>query len=218
VPGVALVVVATARILPGGVIVARRGRPAGAMLMLVLTGVYFGAHAVVAITAHDLLGRGAGDLGLLLAVAGVGWAVAGLACGRWPAPHRSAFRLRVTFGTAALTLGAAAMAAAVLLRTEQGWPVLLAGWACTGIGMGLCYVDTLNRVLDTAPGDDGGAAAATAQALVMAEAVGTALAATATASALAWVVSTGAGPAPAAAVFALLGVLALLLVPLAGRT
>lgn len=212
------VVLAAARILPAGSLTLARGRRGLILLIAVLCGSYFGAHAVVAITGHDLLGREAGSLALLLGAGGVGWAVLGMVCGRWPARTTAAYVRRVTGGAVLLAGGAAAMAAAVLPGVPGDWWWLVGGWTVSGIGMGLCYVDTLNRGLDPPPVPDGIDTSQAAQALVMAEVIATALLGTLTASAFAWITSSlEARSAYAAGVYGLLGLLALTLIPLSRR-
>lgn len=227
--GAGVVVTASGRILPPGVLTARRGRPCGVLLLAVLCGSYFGAQAIVAITAHDLLGRGAGSIALLLGAGGAGWSVMGAVCSRWPARGDS-FARRVAVGAVCLAAGAMALAASVLpgtdllgdtdllAATDPRWALHLIGWTLCGIGMGTCYVDTLNRVLDEPAVADGIGASEAAQSLVMTEVIGTALLTTATATAVAWIVVLPAErTAYSAVVYGGLGVLALLLVPLARR-
>lgn len=217
--GVVMVLVAAGRILPDGTLRWVPGRGSVILVVGVLCAAYFGAHAVVAITAHDLLGREAGSLAVLLGAGGVGWAVLGMACGRWPARDRDAYRRRVTVGACILASGAGVMALAVVPGAPAAWPLLVAGWTVCGVGMGLCYVDTLNRGLDDPAVPDGIGTSQAAQALVMAEVVATALAGTLTASALAWIMGAPADRAASAAVlFGILGLIALTLVPLVRRT
>ncbi|USQ78590.1 MFS transporter [Ornithinimicrobium faecis] len=216
--GVVLVLMAAARILPGGTFRARAGRPAAILLMGLLCAVYFGGHAVVAITAHDLLGRDAGDLALLLGAGGVAWSVLGVVCGRWPARRATAYRWRVAGSAALLATGFATLALSLVAGSGVGWELHLLGWTLSGAGMGLSYVDTLNRVLDEPAEPDGIGTSVAAQALVMAEAIGTALVATVTASAIAWVVAAPDQRVMASAgIYGGLGLLALLMVPLARR-
>ena len=217
--GVVVVLAAAARILPDDTLRLARGRRGLILLIGVLCGAYFGAHAVVAITAHDLLGRDAGSLAVLLGAGGVGWAVLGMVCGRWPARDAAAYVRRVTLGALVLAGGAALMAAAVVPGVPAAWPLLVTGWTVSGVGMGLCYVDTLNRGLDAPPVPDGIGTSQMAQALVMAEVIATALAGTLTASALAWIMGAPADRGVyAAVVYGILGLLALALPPLARRT
>ncbi len=217
--GVLLVLVAAGRVLPSGTFRLTRGRPAVIAVIGLLCGGYFGAQAVVAITGHDLLGGDAGDLAILLAAGGVGWAALGMICGRWPAQQRAAYVRRVTAGALLLAAGAALMAVAMVPAVPAGWSLLVAGWTLSGIGMGLCYVDTLNRGLDTPAEPDGLDTSQVAQALVMAEMIATALAGTLTASALAWITEVPDERAGyAAVVYGILGLLALPLAALARRT
>lgn len=217
--GAVTVVLAAARVLPTGSLRGATGRRGLVLLIAVLCGSYFGAHAIVAITGHDLLGRDAGSLAVLLGAGGVGWAVLGMVCGRWPARTSAAYVRRVTGGAVLLAGGATSMALAVLPDTPGDWWWLVGGWTVSGVGMGVCYVDTLNRGLDTPPEPDGLNASQAAQALVMAEVIATALVGTLTASALAWIVTAmDERAAYAAGVYGLLGLLALTLIPLARRT
>ncbi len=216
--GAVVVLVAASRILPAGTLLARPGRPAAILLMGLLCAVYFGGHAVVAITAHDLLGRDAGDLALLLGAGGVAWSVLGVVCGRWPARRASAYGWRVVGSAVLLAAGFGALGLSLLPGASGAWELHLLGWALSGAGMGLSYVDTLNRVLDQPTEQDGIGTSAAAQALVMIEGIGTALAATITASALAWVVASPAARAiPGAGVYLGLAVLSLGLIPLSRR-
>ena len=221
--GTVVVITASGRILPAGVLTARRGRPSGVLVVAVLCGSYFGAQAIVAIMAHDLLGRGAGSIAVLLGAGGAGWSVMGAVCSRWPA-RGEAFTRRVAVGTGCLAVGAAVLAVSLLPGTEAlavadvRWWLHLLGWTLCGVGMGTCYVDTLNRVLDEPEVPDGIATSEAAQALVMSEVIGTALITTGTASALAWVaVLPAERTAYSAVVYGGLGALALLLVPLSRR-
>jgi MFS family permease len=216
--GATVVVLAAARILPAGTLRARPGRPSSILLLGTLCGAYFGAQAIVAITAHDILGRGAGSLALLLGIGGAGWSVLGLACSRWPARDRTAYRRRMGLGAVLLAGGAGLLVVATLPATPQAWWWLVAGWGCSGLGMGTCYVDTLNQVLDEPSVPDGIGPSEAAQSLVMSEVVGTALVSTTTASAMAWAVLDLAGRGWfVPVVYAALGLLALLLMPLARR-
>jgi len=109
--------------------------------------------------------------------------------------------------------------AAARLGVPAAWLLLVTGWTVSGVGMGLCYVDTLNRGLDAPPVPDGIGTSQMAQALVMAEVIATALAGTLTASALAWIMGAPADRGVyAAVVYGILGLLALALPPLARRT
>lgn len=215
--GAVVVVAAAGRILPPGVLTARRGRPSGILLLAVLCASFFGGQAIVAITAHDLLGRGAAAIALLLGAGGAGWSVMGAICSRWPA-RGPAFARRVALGSVCLAAGTTVLAVSLLPATDAGWTLHLVGWTLCGIGMGTCYVDTLNRVLDEPALPDGVGTSEAAQSLVMSEVIGTSLLTTVTATALAWVVVLpGERTAYSAVVYGALGALTLLLVPLARR-
>lgn len=217
--GAVAVLAAASRILPAGTLWPARGRHGGIMLMGVLTFSYFGSQAIVAITAHDLLGREAGSLALLLGAGGVGWAALGMTSGRWPSASRTAYCRRIAVGALLLAAGGGAMALALVPGMAAAWPLMLAGWSVAGVGMGLCYVDTLNRVLDEPATPDGLGPHSASQAVVMVEVIAAAVAATLTATVLTWVLGDPAGRVVVAAcTYAGLGLVALLMMPLSRRT
>lgn len=154
--GVALLSVATHRVLPDGTFRMRSRRQAVIAFMFGLCGLYFAADSVVAIVAHDVFGGGARDIGIVLMAGGLGWALIGLFCGWRPASDIAAYRRRAGLGVAVLSLGVVVMACASTRWLGIGPIAILAvGWTLAGIGMGLCYVDTLN-VLFTPPEEPDG--------------------------------------------------------------
>lgn len=218
--GVAVALLATSRILPAGVFRLAPGRPSAIALLGVLTAVYFGAQAVVAIVAHDLLGRRPAELALLLALGVLPWAVLGLVCGRWQVASTRGLRWRIDSGIALIAVGIATMAAGLAVvgpTAPAAWASLLLGWMTAGAGMGLCYLDTLDLVLAPAA-EDGAAAAEWARAAVIGEAVPSALFATLCATTVAAALSGASEPARVVGVMlALLAVLSLTMVPLQRR-
>lgn len=194
--GAALALVAAARLLPAGVFRARRGRPAPVATMGLVTGAFFGAEAIVSIVVHDVLGGDARAVAVVLGVGTLGWALLGLYAARRPAPAPGAYAARSTLGAGLMAAGLTAMAVA---PSTGGVPLLGAGWAVTGIGMGLVYLDTLNHVVDVPVEADGVAPARAAAAVVLAEAVATAVTSTLAAAVLGRAVA-GGGAAPVSSV------------------
>jgi MFS family permease len=187
----------------------RRGRPSAIALLGILTWVYFGASAVITIVGHDVFHIDPLGIGVLLTLGGLGWAVVGLICGRRPSPDQRGFMKRVGSGGALLAMSLAAIAVSPLLP-DIGLSViaLFAGWAGSGAGMGLCYLELLSRIFDQPAVSDGISAQQASSAAVMVEMITTALASTATATAL----SGGASRIMVAIVFAVLAAFAVPLI------
>ncbi|BDY01127.1 MAG: MFS transporter [Cutibacterium avidum] len=170
--GIALLAVAARRVLPNGTFRLRSRRRTVIAFMFGLCGLYFAVDSVVAIIAHDAFGASAGAIGVVIMSGGLGWALTGLFCGWRPAGSTAAYRRRAGLGVAILALGVVVMSCA-----SSRWfgttpiTILAVGWALAGIGMGLCYVDTLN-MLFTPPGDpDGLSDMDVSNAAVMAESI-----------------------------------------------
>lgn len=210
--GSALAVGAASRLLPPGVLRLRRGRPAGVATLGLTTAAYFGAAAIVAIAVHDVLGGSTADVARVLTVGGLGWAVVGLLTARWPARDAGRYRARAAGGAVLLAGGLVAVAAAVTGRVgPDGVPVVVAGWGAAGAGIGLLYLDALNRVVDPPPEVDGVTVPRAAAAAVLVEAVASAVAATLCAALVGRAV---AAPRPAAATATALVLLGLAVVAL----
>ncbi|WP_051299023.1 MFS transporter [Arthrobacter castelli] len=198
VAGFVLTVSAAVRLLPAGVFRLRPGRPSAIVLLGILCGVYFGLSAVVAILAHDVLDFAAGRIGLLLTVGGLAWAVTGLICGRYPAVTDLSFRVRADGGTLLLLVGISTMAFALLDGLRVGAAVMFhCGWFLCGTGMGLIYLDTINRVVEQPARPDHISPSTAASATIFVEAITTAAISAAAAAGLAAILTsstTGAGP------------------------
>lgn len=235
--GAVLALAAAARILPAGVFRLRSGRRSAIVIMALLAAPYFGAQAIVAILAHDVLGRSPGDLAALLAVGAVAWSVVGLGAGRFPAHSPRALRLRLSLGALVMAVGLGVMALAVVPGPWHGWiaasslpgagdqaawTLLILGWAVVGFGMGACYLDSLDLII-AAPAvgaeGDGITTPEAATAAIASEMIATALVSTAAATIIAMALTrSGADASGAAAgIFLTLALLALLIVPMARR-
>ena len=202
--GVILTAMATQRLLPKGTFRWRRGRPSAIALLGTLCGIYFGAGSVITIVAHDVLKFDPVLIGVLLMIGGLSWAITGLLCGKWPAIGDASFRHRTCAGTILLLCGLLTIAEAVISASGlMGTVMFILGWSLAGFGMGLCYLDTLNRIVETPTAPDGISAAHAAASTVIVEAIATAIlttAATAAVSAL----PIATGPTGSATIFAAL--------------
>lgn len=179
VAGAVVTILALGRLLPPGTARLARGRPAAIAAFAVLCGVYFGAEAIMAIVAHDVIGAQVSQVGALLMAGGLGWSVTGLVCGRLRPRDDRAYRRRAGAGALTVALGTAGSA---LAAHAGALPLLVAGWAVAGIGMGLVYLDTMDRIL--APAEDGLTEAQATTAAALGETVPTALISTVTAAVL----------------------------------
>ncbi len=202
-------VLAAAPMLPAGVLCARPGRPAAISVLGLLTGVYFGASAVVTILAHDLLQFSVGQIGVLLLAGGLGWAVTGVFTARRPAIG-PAYRRRGALGITLLVVGLAVMWIAVAFPTSPA--LYIAAWTVAGVGMGLVYLDTINAVVEEPAVPDGISPVAAGSATVVVEQSATALAGTAVATAVAALLTSNANPGMVAVPLLIL-IAAALLVP-----
>ncbi|MFG1701374.1 MFS transporter [Nonomuraea sp. NPDC049309] len=216
--GVAGALVAAARLLPGGTLKVRAGRPAALATMGLLTAAYFGAAAIIAIIVHDLLHGTNGQVALVLGAGGLGWAFAGLAAARWPAKPARAYARRSALGAGLITAGLVAIGAP-LLAGDLAWGVepALAGWTVAGIGMGLTYLDTLNHIVDVPEEADGVSTSKAAASAVLVEAIATAVMTTITTATVGRGVAQGGGATITVAVLAVTAVTAVSVAVAAAR-
>lgn len=174
--GVVVLAVVAVRVLPAGTFTLRSPRHQALALLFGLTGIYFAGDAVVALTAHDRLGLDVGQIGAVVMAGGLGWALVGFLCGLRPARDLRSFRRRATAGAVLIGLGSAVAAGYLIGR--PGLPsliVLIAAWAMAGAGMGLAYLDTLNRLFEEPAQPDGLDLETVAGASLMAESVAVAI-------------------------------------------
>lgn len=216
--GAAVALVATRRLLPAGTLRARPGRPAAVATFALVCAAYFGASGIVAVAVHDLLGGTTRDVVLVLGGSALGWAVAGLGVSRWPAALPGGYVRRSALGAVLLAAGVLVVAAAVL--ADPAAPrvgMALAGWAASGVGIGLVYLETLNRVVEAPREADGITVPQAAAAVVIAESVATAVTQTLGAASVGRGVAGGGGQVAAVAVLVGSAVLALAVLPGARR-
>ena len=192
--GSMVLAVGAVRVLPAGTFTLRSLRHRALALLFGLTGVHFAAEAVIALTAHDRLGLGVGELGAVVMAGGLGWALVGFGCGLRPARGVDGFRRRATVGLALIAVSAAAIAGYLLGQVESpALTALVVARAVAGAGMGLVYLDTLNRLFEEPAQPDGLDLETVAGASIMAESVAVAITTT---LATTWI-STGLGFVPA---------------------
>jgi len=217
--GAVAVIIAARRLLPSGTLSARAGRPAALASMGLLAGAYFGAQAIMSIIVQDLLGGTTGQAALVLAGSGMGWALAGLAASRWPSRTSRAYVCRAAVGGSLIGLGLLGTGAVILVdETLPRIAVVLVGWTFAGIGMGLVYLDTLNKIVDVPPEVDGVSIPRAAAATILVEAIATAVAATLASAVVGRAVAVGQDPNPAVVILAVTAAGAFSLVCLARRT
>ncbi len=217
VAGAAVVVGAVRTLLPVGTLRLRRGRPAAVATMGLLTAAYFGASNCVTIVVHDVLGSTIAIAAAILGAGSLAWAVLGLYVARRPATDARYLR-RVGTASVVMGLGLAVCAWAVTLPATAGVVLVLAGWSLAGAGMGLAYLDTINRIVDVPAEADGVIESEAATFTVLIESVATALAASATTMLLGRAVTTGRPVGVTAAVFVVLLLVGLAVGPVGRRT
>ncbi len=206
--GLAVTFFAAHRLLPAGSLRARPGRPAAVATMGLLTGAYFGAAGIVAIAVHDILSGTTVEVSYVLAGGGLAWASVGLAVSRWPAETAGRYISRSTLGACFLALGLIAMACALLVSGMTPFIVVLVGWILASIGMGLVYLDTLNRIVDAPSSVDGVSVPQAATSAILVEAIATAVMATLATALVGRAIAAGEGASVTATVLTVAAVLA----------
>lgn len=147
--GMALVVVALARLLPKGTLLAKPGLPAGLAFRGLLSFVFFGAEAFVPLGLSTLRGLSPTQGGLVLTGASLSWVVGSWMQARMDARPGSSRKLRLVAGLSLVVFGVAGMAlAAITPFVPVG--VSVAAWALGGLGMGLAYPTSSVIVLSLA--------------------------------------------------------------------
>jgi MFS family permease len=153
VAAVALVVLVPSltRLLPTGVVTARRGIASVVLGRGMLAGTFFAANSFLPLMLHGTHGWPLAAAGIPLIAGSLGWSGASAWQGRHPDLSRSML-LRVGFG-----LVATGTASVLLVAPEWGpaW-VAIPGWAIAGAGMGLGFSSLSFLLLKrSGPGDIG---------------------------------------------------------------
>lgn len=169
--GIALMALVTTKILPRGTFTYPSTRHRALAVMFFMTGGYFAANDLVSLTFHDVFGISPARIGWALMGGGLSWAIMGVICGAWPARSARSYRIRASLGTFTITLSL--LGCGLVTWLEPSW--LLAAWLLTilwtvaGLGIGSCYVDTLNILFENHAEDDGLSLEEVSAASVMAE-------------------------------------------------
>ncbi len=218
--GCAVLAVGAVRVLLAGTFMLRSPRHRALALLFGVTGTYFAGDAVVALTAHDRLGLGVAEIGAVVMAGGLGWALVGFLCGLRPARGARGFQRRAATGLALIALSSVVTGGYLVGQPElPPLAVLVVAWGMAGAGMGLVYLDTLNRLFEQPAQPDGLDLETIAGATILAESVAVAITTT---LATTWI-GTGLGLVAAietrhAAVWIVLAVLPLAcLVPVVRR-
>ncbi|WP_426623084.1 MFS transporter [Leifsonia sp. McL0607] len=195
----AVIAVAALRpLLPRGVLLARRGLPSVILVRAIVAGTFFSAEVYVPLMMVTQYGASPAIAGLALTAAGLSWAAASWAQGRFPAIGN---RLAARLGALGLTIAIGSLLATAL--TGASPVVIVVGWAFAGFGMGLLYPRLGVLTLEySTPADQG----FNSSALSIADSTGSAIALAATAIAFS-ALGGGASPVAFAGVFAVNGLL-----------
>ena len=194
----AVAVVALRPLLPSGTVRAGRGLPSVILMRALVAGTFFAAEVYVPLLLVTRYGASAALAGLALTAAGLCWAGASWAQGRFP---RISHLQTARFG--ALGLSIAVLALLVTTATGASPVIIVVGWAFAGAGMGILYPRLGVLTLEYSTRDDQGF---NSSALSIADATGSAIALAATA--IVFSASGGAASAGAfAGVFAATGLL-----------
>jgi MFS family permease len=169
----AVAVAALRPLLPRGVLLARRGLPSVILVRAIVAGTFFSAEVYVPLMMVTRYGASPAIAGLALTAAGLSWAAASWAQGRFPAIGN---RLAARLGALGLTVAIGSLLVTAL--TGASPIVIVVGWAFAGGGMGLLYPRLGVLTLEySTPADQG----FNSSALSIADSTGSAIALAATA-------------------------------------
>lgn len=147
---VVVLVAASARLLPAGTLVLRRGLPSVVGVRAALGGSFVAAEAYLPLMLRDEHGYSPAQAGAILAAASVAWAFGSWLQGRLP---ESTDRYRVMLlGVAIFT----AMMALLGVAVWAGWPgwVVVALYGAATLGVGLAYPTTTLLTMRLSPPDE----------------------------------------------------------------
>ena len=141
VPAIVLLVGCGRRLLPPGTLVAARGLPAVIALRGVVASAFFGSEAFLPLMFSHVHGMSPLGSGLAISGGALGWFAGSWYQGHYATIPRQALLAR---GTAVMPVGIVLAA----LGTFNWMPVTasIAGWALTGLGMGMTYSSEVPRV------------------------------------------------------------------------
>ncbi|MBB3227090.1 MFS family permease [Luteibacter sp. Sphag1AF] len=152
VPAVALLGGCARSMLPAGTLRAARGLPSVILLRGLAASAFFGCEAFLPLLLSREHGLSPLWSGMALSAGALGWFSGSWYQGHYATMSREAL---LKLGTGALTVGVAVTASAA-------WPVVpvavsIAGWALTGLGMGLLYASLSVLMLKLSPPEEQGA-------------------------------------------------------------
>ncbi|MGX5730820.1 MFS transporter [Pseudoxanthomonas beigongshangi] len=140
-------VAATRKLLPAGSLSLRRGLPSVIALRGVASATFFGAEVFIPLMLARQFALSPLWAGVALSVGALGWSMGSWYQGNTRRPWSRATLLRI--GLTMMALGIAPLPLAVFLPGGLG--LALAGWAITGIGMGLTYPSLSVLTLSLSP-------------------------------------------------------------------
>ena len=163
--GLLLAIPPLRRLLPAGTLSAQPGRGAAVAVVGLVSIAFFGVEAFVPLAVSSIRNAGTVAGGLALAAAAVTWAA-----GSWVQARLTGRVSRRTMTGAGIGLIAVGigMEAAIPVTALPVW-VAAAGWAVSGLGMGISYSTSTLATIETARSGEEGAASAAVQ---LAEALG----------------------------------------------
>lgn len=194
----AVAVVAIRPLLPARTLRAARGLPSVILTRALVAGTFFAAEVYVPLLLVTAYGMSAAVAGLALTAAGLSWAAASWAQGRFDG---LATRTTAWLGPLGLSIAVASLIATAVLHLAPA--VVVVGWAFAGAGMGFLYPRLGVLTLEYSSRDDQGF---NSSALSIADSIGSAIALAATAIVFAALGSAG-GPWPFVGAFAVTAVL-----------
>ncbi|MBO3747904.1 MFS transporter [Streptosporangiaceae bacterium NEAU-GS5] len=148
--GVALLVVASPRLLPPGTLRAARGVPAVIVLRGVVGGVFFAAEVFIPLMLTTIRGLTLTQAGLALTGGAVCWSAGSWIQARQPYGNR----VVLTTGVSMIAVAVTAVALAVFPSVPLG--VAFAAWCLAGLGMGMVYPILSVLILELSGPDEKG--------------------------------------------------------------
>lgn len=152
--GMTTIVFGAFKLLPKGTFSGQPGRPRAVLLFFLITGLYFAVDSVLPLLARNVTDASTADVGLMLTVGGLAWAIVGFLCGRRPAATTDSFKGRVSLGIVLLFTGTVCIGLISTFAPVLAVYAFIVGWGIASIGMGLSYLDTMNAIF-TPPSPDG---------------------------------------------------------------
>jgi MFS family permease len=148
------------RLLPDGTLTARPGRGAAVAMLGLISVAFFGTEAFVPLAVASIRGAGTVVGGLALTAAAVTWAAGSWLQARLAA--RGSRRALMVTGVSLIGVGIGLEAVVPMTSAVPVW-LAAAGWAVSGLGMGIAYSTATLTIIESAPPGEEGAASAAVQ-------------------------------------------------------